>query len=359
MSHGTGQARWQAAWLRGAQQPGLMACLLRPVSLLYRGLIALRRRLYAIGLFQVHRLDVPVIVVGNVIVGGAGKTPCTIALVNHLQSQGWYPGVVSRGHGRRGTDVVHVTSDTPAIDAGDEPLLIHHRTGAPVCVAARRVDAARALLAAQPQVNVLVCDDGLQHLALGRQLAVVVFDDRGAGNGCLLPAGLLREPWPPKPGAPFQPDLVLRQRRDDGPSASVASPAVPVFDAVRRLADHAVGPQGQSMPLARLRAQPLTAVAAIARPQVFFDMLRDLGLTLAQELALPDHADTAAYAALLREVAHPLICTEKDAVKLFPLLPTGPSDLPVNVWAVPLELVPDPAFFSAIDARLAACKPSR
>lgn len=359
MSDGPGQARWQAAWLRGAQQRGLMACLLWPVALLYQGLIALRRKLYAAGLFRVHRLDVPVIVVGNVIVGGAGKTPCTIALVNHLQSHGWHPGVVSRGHGRRGTSVVHVADDTHASDAGDEPLLIHHRTGAPVCVAARRVDAARALLAAHPQVDVLVCDDGLQHLALGRLISVVVFDDRGAGNGCLLPAGLLREPWPPKPGAPFQPDLVLRQRRDGGPSTPVASPEVPVFDAVRRLADHAVGPQGQSMPLARLRGQPLTAVAAIARPQVFFEMLRDHGLTPSQEVALQDHADTDAYAALLQDAAHPLICTEKDAVKLFPLLPAGPSDLPVKAWAVPLELVPDPAFFAVIDAHLATFKPGR
>lgn len=359
MSHGTGQARWQAAWLRSAQQCGLMACLLWPVSLFYRGVIALRRRLYTAGFFQVHRLDVPVIVVGNVIVGGAGKTPCTIALVNHLQSQGWLPGVVSRGHGRRGMDVVHVNNDTHASDAGDEPLLIRRRTDAPVCVAARRVDAARALLAAHPQVNVLVCDDGLQHLALGRQLAVVVFDDRGVGNGCLLPAGLLREPWPPKPGTPFQPDLVLRQQRAGGPSTSVEAPGLSVFDAVRRLADHAVGPQDQSMPLARLRGQPLTALAAIARPQVFFEMLRDQGLTLAQELALPDHADTAAYAALLREAAHPLICTEKDAVKLFPLLPAEPPDLPVKAWAVPLELAPDPAFFSAIDERLAAFKLGR
>lgn len=357
MSERPGQTRWQATWLHGAQQRGLMASLLWPISVLYRGLVALRRRLYAAGFLRVHRLDVPVIVVGNVIVGGAGKTPCTVALVKHLQSQGWHPGVVSRGHGRRGTGVVHVAPDTPASDAGDEPLLIRRHTCAPVCVAVRRVDAARALLAAHPQVNVLVCDDGLQHLALGREIAVVVFDDRGAGNGCLLPAGLLREPWPPKPGAPFLPDLVLRQRRDGTPSTPVASSNVPVFDAVRRLAPVAVGPQGQRMPLDRLRGQPLMAVAAIARPQVFFNMLQEHGLTLAQELALPDHADTAAYAALLRDTAHPLILTEKDAVKLFSLLPAVPSDLPVKAWAVPLELVPEPAFFAAIDARLAALKP--
>jgi tetraacyldisaccharide 4'-kinase len=359
MSHGTGPTRWQAAWLRGAERRGPVACLLWPVSLLYCGLIALRRRLYATGIFQVQRVGVPVIVVGNVVVGGAGKTPCTIALVAHLQSQGWHPGVVSRGHGRSGTAVSHVGADTPATEVGDEPLLIHRRTGAPVCVATRRVAAAQALLAAHPQVDLLVCDDGLQHLALGRELAIVVFDDRGSGNGWMLPAGLLREPWPPAPGMPFQPDIVLRQGREGGRSTAMAAPGVPAFDAVRRLATHAIGPQGQRIPLAELRGQHLVATAGIARPEVFFDMLSDCGLALAQRVALPDHADTAAYAALLRDNPHPVICTEKDAVKLFALLPSGPPDAPVKAWAVPLELTPDPAFFATVDARLAALPANR
>ena len=353
VNQGSGTTQRHAAWLHAAQHRGWLSALLWPVSLLYRGLTAVRRHLYVMGVLRVHRLDVPVIVVGNVVVGGAGKTPCTIALVHHLTSKGWRPGVVSRGHGRQIHEVAAVHAESSASEVGDEPLLIHRHTGVPVCVAARRVDAAQALLAAHPHVNVLVCDDGLQHLALGRDLAIVVFDDRGVGNGWTLPAGLLREPWPPSPASPFRPNLVLRQSREGGPSAQVNAAGMPVFDAVRRLATDAIGPQGQRMPLARLHGPSLTAVAGIARPDVFFSMLRASGLTVAREVALPDHADPTAYAELLRDAGHALICTEKDAVKLFPLLPPGD---PPQAWAVPLELQPDPAFFAAVDAHLAALK---
>lgn len=299
----------------------------------------------------------PVVVVGNVVVGGAGKTPCTIALVNHLRENGWHPGVVSRGHGRNTTEVAHVLSDTPAAVAGDEPLLIRRRTGAPVCVAARRAEAARALLAAHAQVDVLVCDDGLQHLALGRQLAIAVFDDRGTGNGWLLPAGLLREPWPPARQSAFRPDLLLQQHREDAPTPAVVPTAgLPMFRAKRRLASHIVGPGDEIMALSELQGQAVTAVAGIARPQVFFDMLRSAGITPVSEVALPDHADTSAYAELLGGEQHTLICTEKDATKLFALLPAGS---PQKAWAVPLELVPEAAFFAAVDARLAAWRPAR
>ena len=356
MSQASGRTA-PSTWVQRAQTRGLLNRLLWPVSLLYRLLVAMRRSFYALGLFKVHQLDVPVVVVGNVVVGGAGKTPCTIALVSHLRERGWTPGVVSRGHGREKSEVTHVRADTPASVAGDEPLLIQRRTGAPVCVAAQRVDAARALLATHPQVDVLVCDDGLQHLALGRQLAIAVFDDRGAGNGWLLPAGLLREPWPPAPQTPFRPDLLLQQRREDAPAAStVGTAGLPIFQASRRLASHAIGPSGETIGLARLKGQPLTAAAGIARPQVFFDMLRGAGMELAREVPLPDHADASAYAALLQDLPHPLVCTEKDATKLFDLLPSGSAR---TAWAVPLELTPDPAFFAAVDAHLAAWRPAR
>ena len=356
MSQASGQTG-SSTWVQRAQSRGLLSRLLWPVSLLYRLLVAIRCWLYAHGLLKVHRLHVPVVVVGNVVVGGAGKTPCTIALVDHLKKNGWRPGVVSRGHGRSTTQVTHVLSETPAAVAGDEPLLIHRRTGAPVCVAARRVDAARALLAAHPQVDVLVCDDGLQHLALGRQLAIAVFDDRGTGNGWLLPAGLLREPWPPSHQSAFRPDMLLQQSREDAPSSAVVPAAgLPMFRASRRLASHAVGPGDEIMALSQLQGQAVTAVAGIARPQVFFDMLRGVGITPVSEAALPDHADTSAYAELLRSAQHTLICTEKDATKLFALLPAGG---PQKAWAVPLELVPEAAFFAAVDARLAAWRPAR
>jgi tetraacyldisaccharide 4'-kinase len=337
-------ARWQGIWSRR----GTLAWLLWPISLLYGRLFALRSVLFTKGILKVERLQVPVIVVGNVVVGGAGKTPTVIALVKHLQTRGWTPGVVSRGYGRRTSTVLAVGPDTPPADSGDEPALIQRATSVPVWVAARRVDAGRALLAAHPEVDVLVCDDGLQHLALGRDLAVAVFDDRGVGNGWLLPAGLLREPWPPRTGNRFQPDLVLHQRRDEPPiHQPFTASGLPEFSALRRLADEAIGPQSQRMALDALRGQAVTAVAGIARPEVFFDMLRARGLTLGRTVALSDHADTSDYADLL-ETPGALVCTEKDAVKLFAALPADRG----AVWAVPLELSPEPAFWTALDSLL-------
>jgi tetraacyldisaccharide 4'-kinase len=337
-------ARWHSIW----SGRGWLARLLWPVSLLYSWLFVLRRTLFSLGLLKVERLAVPVVVVGNVVVGGAGKTPTVIALVKHLQRQGWNPGVVSRGYGRRSDAVLPVLNDTAPDDSGDEPALIWRATGVPVWVAARRVDAARALLAAHPSVDVLVCDDGLQHLALGRDLAIAVFDDRGTGNGWQLPAGLLREPWPPHPGNRLRPDLVLHQRPEGLAAPTAPTPSgLPEFSASRRLADTAVGPQGQRVALQYLRGHALTAVAGIARPEVFFEMLRARGLTLARTVALPDHADSADYAELL-QTPGTLVCTEKDAVKLFAALSADQA----AVWAVPLELSPEPAFWTALDSLL-------
>ena len=142
------------------------------------------------------RADVPVIVVGNVSAGGAGKTPVTLALLEHLRARGWHPGVVSRGYGRRTTDCREVRSDSLALDVGDEPLLIARRAQVPVFVARQRMQAVQALRQAHPRINLIVCDDGLQHLALARDVEICVFNDEGVGNGWLLPAGPLREPWP-------------------------------------------------------------------------------------------------------------------------------------------------------------------
>jgi tetraacyldisaccharide 4'-kinase len=352
-----GSAGRQARWQANAQRRGWQAWLLRPVSWVYGLLMALRSRLYEWGVLPSSRLPVPVIVVGNVVVGGAGKTPTVISLVKHLLAQGWNPGVVSRGHGRQSDAVQAVTTNTPTSDSGDEPALIHRATGVPVFVARQRATAARALLAAHPSVNLLLCDDGLQHLALVRDIAIAVFDERGSGNGWLLPAGLLREPWPPRRGAAFRPDMVLRQYRDGTPPTSITSvPGIPVFTAVRRLARHAVGLNGQTIAMEQLQGQAITAVAGIARPAVFFDMLRACGLTLAREVALPDHAPPAAYAALCKNSNTVLVCTEKDAVKFWGQPAGENGKAAADVWAVPLELAPEPAFFADIDARLASRK---
>lgn len=324
----TPSGRLRRAW----QHRGPLARALWPLSLLYGALTALRRALYRAGLLRSQRLPVPVIVVGNVIAGGAGKTPVTLAVVRHLQQAGRRPGVISRGYGRATDDCREALPASTAAEVGDEPLLIARASGAPVFVARQRAQAGRALLAAYPAVDVLVCDDGLQHLALARDVEICVFNDEGTGNGWLLPAGPLREPWPRAV------DLVLH-------AGAAPGGAAPQFALSRQLADHAVNAAGHRLPLAQLRGQPLHALAAIARPQDFFAMLRAQGLAPASEQALPDHYDFNSWEPLPNNGLR-LICTEKDAVKLWP---THPEAL-----AVPLAVHIPPAFFAALDARLSS-----
>lgn len=356
MSRADTEARWHAIWA----QRGWAARLLWPVSIVYGSLIAVRRWLYDRDVLRAQRLPVPVIVVGNVVVGGAGKTPTVLALLQHLKNQGWTPGVVSRGHGRQGDGVLELDLDTPAEVGGDEPVLIRRSADVPVFVARQRAEAGRALLARHPEVDLVVCDDGLQHLPLERDLTVTVFDDRGVGNGWLLPAGLLREPWPTCASKRKTPVLVLRHRREgaeDG--APLAMPdGVKAFRAQRRLADHAVGPTGQRRSLDDWGSTPLIAVAGIARPGVFFDMLRQRGLNLEHTITLADHAAAADYHAALENLSGTLLCTEKDAVKLFAVL-AAELGRRLECWAVPLELRPEAAFFTALDQHLASLSGAR
>jgi tetraacyldisaccharide 4'-kinase len=290
-------------------------------------LVRLRQGLYMTGMLQRHSVPVPVIVVGNVVAGGAGKTPVVMAVVRHLQARGLRPGVISRGYGRRTQDCREARADSPAHEVGDEPALIKRTTTAPVFVARQRKDAALALLAQYPDTNVLVCDDGLQHYALARDIEVCVFDDRGVGNGFLLPAGPLREPWPRLV------DLVLH---------TGAHPAFTGFTAHRALAAYALRVDGSRVELTALAAsgQALLALAAIARPQAFFTMLEAQGLVLEQIQALSDHYDFDSW---LRPLNKPytLICTEKDAVKLWDKHP--------DALAVPLVFTPEPAFLAGLD----------
>lgn len=323
-------AALQRAW-RGR---GPLARLLWPLSLLFGVLAALRRQAYRRGWRRSGRAGIPVVVVGNVLAGGAGKTPAVIAIVDHLRAAGLRPGVISRGYGRRSRGVREVHADSLAADVGDEPLLIARRCGVPVWVAERRLDAARALRERHPDTQVLVCDDGLQHLALARDVEVCVFDERGTGNGWLLPAGPLREAWP----RPV--DLVLRP----------AGVAIAGMGLQRRLADEAVQADGTRRPLSAWRERPCVAVAGIARPEAFFAMLRERGVAPVQTIALADHAELdglqAAFPAGLD-----LVCTEKDAVKLWRHRP--------DAWAVPLVLAIEPAFWSGLDRLLAPKLSSR
>ena len=316
----------QDAWL----QRGVLARLLWPLSLLYGGLAALRRTLYRLGALRTEDAGVPVVIVGNVIAGGSGKTPVVMAIVRHLEARGLRVGVVSRGYGRRTQDCREVLDDSAPDEVGDEPALIRRSTGAPVFVARRRIEAARALLARHPATQVIVSDDGLQHLALARDVEICVFDDRGIGNGWLLPAGLLREPWPRSC------DLVIH---------TGDQPAFAGFRARRMLAEHAVRCDGTRVPLASLAGASLIAVAAIAKPEGFFGMLRARGVVPAQCIALPDHDDFSQWSPPA-DTGPIVLCTEKDAVKLWRKAPAA--------LAVPLVFEPEPAFFAALDAKLSS-----
>lgn len=321
---------------------GWLACFLWPLAQIYGLLVRVRHTLYRNGFFLSTRFKTPIVVVGNVVAGGAGKTPLVIALVKYLQAKGLQVGVVSRGYGRHTNQetlaTLEITPNTPIRFSGDEPALIQRATNAPTFVATQRTYAVRALLAAYPATDVVICDDGLQHYALQRDIEIAVFDDRGVGNGWLLPAGPLREPWPARQRQGI--NLILH---------TGLHPAFQGFTSHRRLAKYAIAVDGSQIALSSLYGQPLAALAGIANPDAFFAMLRACGLTLDKTLSLPDHHDfekddLSAYA------GQTVLCTEKDAVKLF----ARPSLLKSNLrlLAVPLEFLPESAFFDALDELL-------
>lgn len=338
------EAALQRAWLRR----GPLAIALWPLSVLFGALVGLRQTLYALGLRRPVSLTVPIVVVGNLIAGGAGKTPTVMAVVRRLQAAGRSPAVVSRGYGRArdARCVIEVQPHTPAAQAGDEPLLLRLRLRVPVFVGADRVAAAWALLAAHPQVDVLVSDDGLQHLRLPRVAQVVVFDERGAGNGWMLPAGPLREPLtnlpPPR-------SVVLY----NAPQASTPWPGHLAQRRLGGLVELAGWWAGEPATMPKLHAlaasaTPLIAAAGISRPQRFFDMLRAAGLAITP-LPLPDHH---AYTTLPWPVdAREVIVTEKDAVKLRPER-FAPGIAGPRIWVAPLDFGGDAAFDAALLALL-------
>ena len=331
-----------SALLRAWTGRGLLACALLPVAALYGALAAVRRQLFRWHLLKSQRVNAFVIVVGNVVAGGAGKTPTVISLVRHLQAQGLRVGVVSRGFGRDSQACQAVSASSSAQEVGDEPLLIARATSAPVFVARDRHQAASALLDQHPQTDVVVCDDGLQHYRLFRNLDICVFDDRGCGNGWLLPAGPLREPWPRRgvaaAGQSAERLLVLN---------TSGTGDLGQFSAQRALATVAKDRHGATTPLLDLNAPgrlPVQAVAGIARPEMFFNMLRQTGLVLAHTQALPDHFDFR-QANIASWGAVQLLCTEKDAHKLWQVAPSA--------LCVALEQTIEPAFFAAVDQHIA------
>ncbi|MFC4161068.1 tetraacyldisaccharide 4'-kinase [Chitinimonas lacunae] len=313
---------------------GRHAWPLLPLSALFGGLAAARRLAYRRAWLTSERLPVPVVVVGNISVGGTGKTPLTHYLARALGARGHLAAVVSRGYGGRVDGVAEVDPRGPAELFGDEPLLLARHSGVPVFVGRDRVAAARALLVAYPRCSVILCDDGLQHYRLARDIEIAVIDgQRGLGNGWLLPAGPLREPparlgtvdavvinggaWPA--GLPQHRAGFAMQLRSDMP--------------------YRIDRPEQQRPLESFRGEPLAAVAGIGHPPRFFAALRAAGLEF-EAFPYPDHHPYCA-ADLARWRGRTVLTTEKDAVKLESLAAAAGDD--GKIWALPVaaEVTPD------------------
>ncbi|MEM9057227.1 MAG: tetraacyldisaccharide 4'-kinase [Pseudomonadota bacterium] len=301
----------QKLWYSGSP----VGLLLVPLGWLFRGAVAARRWLFRRGWLASSHPGVPVVVVGNVTVGGTGKTPLVLWLVETLRRHGYQPGVISRGYGAvRLTEPRLVTADAPVEAVGDEPLLIARRTGAPVVVFPDRLAAARLLLT--QGVDVIVADDGLQHYRLARDVELAVIDgERGLGNRRCLPAGPLREP----PARLREVDAVVV---NGGKKASGRIAMALEFGEARALHGE------ETRPLSSFRGQAVHALAGIGNPGRFFRQLEAAGLNVAGH-AFPDHARIDA-AALAFSDGAPVLMTEKDAVKCPPMSER-------RYWYVPVD----------------------
>jgi tetraacyldisaccharide 4'-kinase len=335
------------------ERRGIISWLLWPLSKLFGLLVASKNALCDLGIGAGKPFSVPIIIVGNLRVGGTGKTPIVIALAERLRARGFYPGIISRGYGGRShpkqSNPMQVNSKSDPVVIGDEPVLMAQRLqdAVPIWVCPERRKSIRALLNANPEVNVIISDDGLQHQGLtrwparegGRDIEIIVRDQRGEGNGFLLPAGPLREP------ADRDRDITLVTGNSQG-----ADSATDAADGLHYIADrpaftllpilefaYPLGDPSRAVSLKVLLAQkdnaPIIAIAAIGNPQRFFDGIQSLLPQLSSAfkgIALPDHGhiDTA----LLNTLdAKCILITEKDAVKCAHI-----DDQ--RVWVVPIQL---------------------
>jgi tetraacyldisaccharide 4'-kinase len=321
-----------AHWFDGAPVPAGAKAL----AAVYGRATALRRRLYARGLLRARRAETPVIVVGNIAVGGTGKTPLTIGLVERLRAEGWTPGVASRGYGRADVSKpLWVSADTDTAQGGDEPVLIALRTQARVRVDRDRVAAARAL--AEAGCDIVVCDDGLQHYRLARDVEIEVIDGRRRyGNGRLLPAGPLREPPQRAMQCDFRVVNLEAGAHDETgfgewPMHLLPGDAQPLIG-------------GRARPLVSFEGLRVHAVAGIGNPERFFAMLRNLGIAVVPHAFADHHRYAAGDFAFGSRL--PVLMTEKDAVKCrafadeqFHSVPVR-AELPEAFWISLLDKLP-------------------
>lgn len=301
-------------WYGKGAGTNLWLCLSAPLTLLFMLLSALRRLAYRWNILKTQQFSVPVIVVGNITVGGTGKTPLVIALVERLRRAGWRPGVVSRGYGGVSKDYpLQVTAQLDVTLSGDEPGLIARRTGCPVIVDPKRSRAVK-LLASSHAVDVVVSDDGLQHYAMGRDAELAVVDaERRLGNGWLLPSGPLRE----KPARLNEVDAVVINGGDDDEAAMRLRQSDPI-----NLRD------GSRLPLRAFAGRRGHAVAGIGHPERFFSQLEEHGLNINRHV-FPDHHSYCAEDLQFGDNDW-ILMTEKDAIKCA-------SFAGKNCWYVPVD----------------------
>lgn len=325
--------RLMQCWLRR----GLLARALLPLGALFFALTNLRRQAYRRGWLHSRKLSVPVVVIGNLIAGGAGKTPLTLWLAQQLRRLGRKPGIVSRGYGRTAASIQKVGAGETAVEVGDEPLLLAQRSGCPVFVGSDRAAVAAQLLQTHPECDVILCDDGLQHLRLARDIEILVMDRRGLMNGWPLPAGPLREP-------------VERASRVDAlvlhDNDQVRVDGVPTFRMhLSGSCFYRLDVPDQCVQPTSLQGLRLAAFAGIGEPQRFFDHLTSLGLVF-EPHAFPDHHRYTRTD--LSFPADALLTTEKDALKC-----QGLTDVPI--WVLPVEAVVEPDLARFVLEKIDGC----
>jgi tetraacyldisaccharide 4'-kinase len=343
--------RPELLWYGRTPPARAVSAALAPLGWLYCAVAALRGLAYRRGWLDSESAGVPVVVVGNLTVGGTGKTPLVLWLVAHLQRRGLRPGVAMRGYGGSGRDAPRrVRADSDPFEFGDEPVLLAGRAGCPVVVGRDRVAAAR-MLALEYSCDIVVTDDGLQHYRLRRDCEILVVDGmRGFGNGRCLPAGPLREPR----GRAARSDLVIVNAGDGsgdglhaGPGgdrrAAVAADDGPAMMCMALVPGDAVNlyHAGERRALETFRGERVTAVAGIGNPERFFAMLRNLGLDPATQV-FPDHHRYSG-SDLAGLPAGPVLMTEKDAVKCR-------AWATAEHWYVPVQARPDTAFVAALES---------
>ena len=322
----------QDAWQRQAK----WLILLRPFSWLYHGGFVLNHQLYRVGMKKTFQAPVPVMVIGNITVGGSGKTPLLIQLVKYLYSRNIQVGVISRGYGGQGPFPALVTLDATPEMVGDEPCLIVQSTEVPMAVGPNRQDAIALLLKQHPQLDLIISDDGLQHWAMSRQLEWIVLDqNRGLGNQKLLPEGYLREPV-----SRLQTGTVIEH---------AASPTSDLHMHLQVAEPYLLNPMYDH---AEIFDPTLDyyAVVGIGFPQRFYHTLDTMGVKQYQCHEFADHYDYE-ITDLQFEDNNPIITTEKDAVKILPLLKKNP-DYCREIWVVPVEAVLSEQCYDLLDQQL-------